>query len=77
MRSEDRKALAEQILSNPLTDLVLSEIERDAVERGVSAPMTDHEARAAAMAEVRAIRAFRSHLTAALRDTATRKGAPA
>jgi hypothetical protein len=77
MTPQDRKALAEQILTNPLTDLVLSEIERDAVERGVFAPATDHEARAAAMAEVRAIRAFRHHLTASLRDTAARKGAPA
>jgi hypothetical protein len=74
---QDRKALAEQILSNPLVPVILAEIERDAVERGVFAPMTDHEARSAAMAEVRAIRAFRQHLEASLRDTPPRKGAPA
>ena len=77
MRPEDRKALAEQILSNPLTALVLADLERDAVERGVYAPMTDHEARAAAMAEVRAIRAFRQNLEASLQDNRPRKGAPA
>jgi hypothetical protein len=77
MTPEDRKALAEQIQSNPLTAVILDAIEKDAVERGIYAPATDHEARAAAMAEVRAIRAFRHHLDAMLRDTAPRKGAPA
>lgn len=77
MRPDERKALAQQIVSNPLTDIILDAIERDAIERGVFAPMTDDEARAAAMAEVRAIRAFRQNLAAALRDTPTRKGAPA
>lgn len=77
MTPQDRKALAEQILTNPLTDLILREIELDAIERGVNALMTDHETRSAAMAEVRAIRAFRDHLKASLRDTAPRKGAPA
>lgn len=77
MTDEDRKALAEQILTNPLVEIIISEIERAAMEKGVFAHSNDHETRASAMAEVRAARAFRNALEAALQDKPTGKGAPA
>lgn len=77
MTPQERRALAEQMVTNPLYEETLARLEADAIETGVNAPMTDHEARSAAMAEVRAIRAFRSHLAALLQDTAKRRGAPA
>jgi len=77
VNEHERRSLAEQILTNPLFPLVMNRLEQDAVERGVDAAMTDNEMRAAAMAEVRAIRAFRSNLAAMLRDTGSRKGVPA
>lgn len=49
---------AQQLLNNELLARVLSEIERTAFERGVSAALTDDNMRAAAMAEVRAVRSF-------------------
>lgn len=60
----ERDALeAQQLLNNQLLNSVLSEIERGAFERGVSAAPTDDEMRAAAMAEVRAVRSFVASLT--------------
>jgi hypothetical protein len=76
MNAKERASLAEQIISNPLFDVVLDELERDAIERGVYAPLNDSETRQSAMAEVRAIRAFRSNLSASLRDNRPTKGAP-
>jgi hypothetical protein len=76
MNAKDRASLAEQILTNPLLEVVLNELERDATERGIYAQMNDHETRQSAMAEVRAIRAFRSNLSASLRDNRPTKGAP-
>jgi hypothetical protein len=77
MTPDERRSLAEQITTNPLFHETLSVLETAAIDRGVYAPMTDDDTRAAAMAEIRAIRAFRQHLEAALQDTPTRKGAPA
>lgn len=77
MTPNERRSLAEQITTNPLYDETLSMLEAAAINRGVYAALTDDETRAAAMAEIRAIRAFREHLAAALQDTSPRKGAPA
>jgi hypothetical protein len=76
MNAKDRASLAEQIISNPLLEVVLNELEHDAIERGIYAQPNDHETRASAMAETRAIRAFRSNLAASLRDNRPTKGAP-
>jgi hypothetical protein len=76
MTPKERAALAKSILDNPLTDEILNAMEREAVDRCVMAPMTDHDMRAAAAAEVRAIRAFRHTLRASLQDTSPRKAAP-
>ncbi len=76
MNAKDRASLAEQILTNPLLEIVMSELERDATERGIYAPLNDNETRQSAMAEVRAIRAFKASLTASLRHDRVVKGAP-
>lgn len=77
MDKQERKSLAEQIITNPLTETLLAEIEKSAMETGISAKLTDDETRAAAMAEVRAVRAFRRNLLQCARDNPPRKGAPA
>jgi len=77
MTHEERKALAEQITSNPLYDDVLSAMERQYLDQIVNADIKDDELRARLAAEVRAIRAFRSNLEAALQDNRPRKNAPA
>lgn len=75
MKAEERKALAEQILGNPLFNVLMDELEHDAVERMVAAP-TDL-ARMEAQAYVRAARSFRANCEAQLRNTGSRKAAPA
>lgn len=77
MTPNERSNLAKSILDNPLTDEILGELERAAIDRCVYAGMTDHDMRAAAAAEVRAIRAFRHTLKASLQDTSPRKAVPA
>lgn len=77
MTPRERAELARQILDNPLFTAVLDDIEKSAIETGINAPALADDIRAAAMAEVRAIRAFRSNLRAMLEDTRPRKGAPA
>jgi hypothetical protein len=76
MNAKDRASLAEQIISNPLLEVVLNELEHDAIERGIYAQPNDHETRQSAMAEARAVRAFKAALMASLRDTRVAKGAP-
>jgi len=48
---------------NQLLTAILAEIERDGVERAVSAAISDDLTRAAAMAEIRAARSLASKLT--------------
>lgn len=74
MTREERKHLAEQLKANPLWDILMAEIETDAIERMISAS-TDLD-RMEAQAFVRAARAFRANCEAALRNTQPRKGAP-
>lgn len=78
MTEAQRLALANELLNNPLVDDLLNEIEWSAINRGVAADQKDDEARAAAMAEVRAIRSFRSKLKFIPEQAkAVAKGAPA
>lgn len=74
MTNEERKALAESLIANPLTETILAEIEKDAIETLISAK-TEQE-RVEAQWGVNAARAFRSALTRAV-NTHKRKGAPA
>ena len=77
MDADERRHLAEQLLTNPLFDVVMDELEQNAINRCINAPMIDDELRGAAAAETRAIRAFRSNCEALLRNNQPRKGAPA
>jgi len=77
MTPQERRSFAEIIVTNPLYAETMAELEASAFNRGVYAAATDNETRAAAMAEVRAIRAFRSNLEALLLDNGVTKGAPA
>jgi hypothetical protein len=69
---EEHRSLAEQILSNPLFNSTLDDMERSAIETLIFAKENTSEAQL----RVQAIRAFRADLKAIL-DTRPRKGAPA
>lgn len=75
MTNEERKHLAEQLKANPLFDIILGEIEANAIEALVYARTEDD--RISAQWRVRSARSFREDCEAALRNTPTRKGAPA
>ncbi|MEX2741095.1 hypothetical protein AB3480_06560 [Rhizobium mongolense] len=62
MRDEEKSAAARALLDNPLFHLLMDDIETAAINGCVHAKPTDHDARAAYAAEVRAIRNFRSKL---------------
>lgn len=74
MTPDERRALAEQLTTNPLWGEVMDQIEATGIERMVAAS-TD-TARMEAQAYVRATRAFRADCEAALRSPPPRKGAP-
>lgn len=75
MTPRERASLADQLLSNPLFDEIMSGLEASAIERLVSAPT--HETRHEAQLRVHAVRSFRSDCEAALRSTREPKAAPA
>lgn len=77
MTPEDRKALAQQLVTNPLLELILDEIEHEAVERCVSAPPADDQTRRVSAMEVQALRSFKWKLEQSLQDSPPLKGAPA
>ena len=54
---------ARSILGIPLFTELMDELEQTAVDRAVHAQPTDHEARQAHLAQVRAIRDLRSRIT--------------
>ena len=62
MNTEERIAAARDLLDNPLTLLILAEMEQSAVDTIISADPRDHDKRAAFAAEARAIRDFRDKL---------------
>lgn len=73
MTDQERRNLAEQLKANPLTDIILAEIETGAIERLVHA--ATEQDRIAAQAAVRAARAFRDALTSSV-NTHRGRGAP-
>lgn len=77
MTDEERKHLAEQILTNPLFEEALSYLYESAVDACITAKMDDDRGRADAAAQARAILAFRSELEAHLRDNPAPRDAPA
>ena len=73
MTPDERKALAQQITTNPLFNVTLDEMEQAAIERLIFAKEEDT---AAAQLRVQAIRNFRADLGRAL-NTPQRKASPA
>lgn len=72
MTPDERKALAEQITTNPLFQQVMDDLEKSAIERLIF----EKDNALAAQLRVQAIRSFRADLEQAL-STPTRKKAPA
>lgn len=78
MRQEDKTAAARTLLDSPLVTLLMDELETAAINGCVHAKITDHDARAAFAAEVRAIRNLRGKLSAlAAQANSEGKDAPA
>ena len=75
MTPQERAALAESLLANPLFAELFAGIERDAVEAMIYA--ADDDTRARSAMRVQAIRALRDDCTNALRDMTPRRAAPA
>lgn len=75
MTPQERAALAESLLANPLFGELFAGIERDAIEGMVYA--ADDDTRARAAMRVQAIRSLQADCDACLRDVKPRKGAPA
>jgi hypothetical protein len=79
MRQEDKTAAARVLIDMPLFHLLMDELEAGAVNGCVNAKNTDHDARAAFAAEVRAIRNLKGKIKflAEGQSSADGKGAPA
>jgi hypothetical protein len=79
MRQKDKTAAARVLLDMPLFHLLMDELEMAAVNGCVNAKNTDHDARAAFAAEVRAIRNLKGKIKflAEGQSSADGKGAPA
>ncbi|NTF35556.1 hypothetical protein [Agrobacterium rubi] len=78
MTPEQKIAAARVLSDNPLTSLLLSELEHDAIDRIIGADPKDHDTRAAYAGEVRAVRNFREKLNLLLEEaTASGTSAPA
>lgn len=75
MTPKQRKALAEQITSNPLYEELLSQIEQDAIEALITAK-TEND-RIEMQWRVRSARAFRDACEDFLRNEPPRRGVPA
>ena len=75
MTPNERKALAESLVANPLWAVLMAEQEASAIERMISADtdISRHECQL----RVQAVRSFRSDCEASLRSTREPKAAPA
>jgi hypothetical protein len=78
MTPERRIACARALLDDELFNALMDEFEASAIDAAIYAKPTDHDARQAACAEVKAIRDLRSKLAAIVREAkSTAKDAPA
>ena len=77
MDDEQRKRLAKQVWDNPITHEIINSMEKAAIDLMVYAKHDDDKTRIAGAAKVRAVRDFRSELSAFLEDNQPRKKAPA
>ena len=69
MRADERAHFAKTVLENPVFLEAFTKLESNAVNRAVAAKPDEHDLRVTALAEVRALRAFRSHCEAIARNT--------
>lgn len=78
MNDEQKSAAARSLKENPLFHILMDELEATAINGCVNANVTDHEARAAFAAEIRAIRNLRGKLNFLAEEAkAAVNGAPA
>ena len=77
MDNEEREFHAREIINNPLFRIITDKMESDAVNKAVNAPLTDHDTRQAAIAELRAVRTFRRECESIIRTKPVPKAAPA
>lgn len=75
MTPEQRASHADNLLSNPLFDEVMTDIEHNAIEMCVNAQ--DPDTMASAAMRVQAVRTFRTDLLSMIEGTRARKVAPA
>lgn len=75
MTPEERHALAESLMANPLLWLLLDEMESGATQATIWAH--DDETRLIGALRVQSIQQLRNDCAASLRNTQPRKGAPA
>ena len=75
MTDQERKALAESLVANPLFHALFDDMEKSATDACIWAG--DDETRRFAAMRVQAIQNLRSDCAEALRSTPERKGAPA
>ena len=75
MTEQERKALAESLVANPLFHALFDDMEKSATEACIWA--ADDESRRFAAMRVQAIINLRTDCAEALRSTPDRKGAPA
>ena len=76
MDKDERQHLARELLANALFAEICDRMERDAVNRCVTAIYSDHEARLSAAADIRAARTFRQNCEAIARNNPVTKAAP-
>lgn len=75
MTPQERKSLAEQLLSNPLWGVLFDGLEASAVEQMIYTDDEEHRAKLAM--RVKAIRSLREDCEAELRNDQKRRAAPA
>lgn len=78
MTEDERKRAAQAVLAIPFFDVLLSEMEKSAVQQCIHAQYNDHEKRQSAALEARAVQQIRQKLEAAASSQSTpARNAPA
>ncbi len=77
MTSDEKRSAAQALLAIPLFDELFDDMEAAAVNLAVAAQPTDHDARQAHIAELRALRNLRSRIGALAANPAPVRRPPA
>lgn len=77
MNEEDLRRVAKRVLEEPLYTKFFQELEKQALDLAIAAPLTDHDKRAAYISEARAIRALQAKIRQTAFDTSAVKGVTA